>query len=183
MSNHINLNGVKSRFSLPLQIISAVLLLMQFFFFGIVLFLCREFRFNPDTFTSVKGWIILGVTIVFVGWNLLALIQRKRQINKATTIEEKENIFKASTLVRFMTMDLLSVVALVFVLIWKDFYFFIFFAFSIVWQVAMFPTKTKIALAVGYSDEDENPQSTELEQVTDQTELENPQQENENTNV
>ena len=54
MSNQINLNGVKSSFSLPLQIITAVLLLMQIFFFGIVLYLCRSFQISLETITSIK---------------------------------------------------------------------------------------------------------------------------------
>ena len=177
MSNQINLNGVKSSFSLPLQIITAVLLLMQIFFFGIVLYLCRSFQISFETITSIKGWIILGVTLFFIGWNILALLQRNRQINKASTTEEKETIFKASTLVRFMTMNVLSVVALVFALIWKDIYFFLFFAFSFVWQIAMFPTKSKIALAIGYTDETTKP---EEEVTTSETEIkaetETPQQ-------
>ena len=175
MSNQINLNGVKSSFSLPLQIITAVLLLMQIFFFGIVLYLCRSFQISFETITSIKGWIILGVTLFFIGWNILALIQRKRQINKASTTEEKESIYKASTLVRFMTMDLISIVALVFALIWKDFYFFIFFAVSVLWQVAMFPTKSKIAMAIHYEVEPHPEVSAE---PTQSIEPEQPQQDN-----
>lgn len=181
MSNQINLNGVKSSFSLPLQIITAVLLLMQLFFFGIVLYLVREFHFSFETITSIKGWIMLGVLIFFIGWNIIALIQRNRHINKATSTEEKEIIFKASTLVRFMTMNVLSVVALVFALIWNDIYFFMFFAFSFVWQIAMFPTKSKIALAVGYTDEEKTVKpkeevTTTSEQAETKTEIDNPQQ-------
>ena len=180
MSDRINLNGVKSSFSLPLQIITAVLLLMQIFFFGIVLYLCRSFQISFETITSIKGWIILGVTLFFIGWNILALIQRNRQISKASTTEEKETIFKASTLVRFMTMNVLSVVALVFALIWKDLYFFLFFALSFVWQIAMFPTKSKIALAIGYSDEEKMTKPEEEVTTTSETEItaetETPQQ-------
>ena len=178
MSNQINLNGVKSSFSLPLQIITAVLLLMQIFFFGIVLYLCRSFQISFETITSIKGWIILGVTLFFIGWNILALLQRNRQINKAATTEEKETIFKASTLVRFMTMNVLSVVALVFALIWKDIYFFLFFALSFVWQIAMFPTKSKIALAIGYTDETTKPEeeATTTSETEIKAETETPQQ-------
>lgn len=175
MSNIVNLNGVRNSFSLPLQIITAVLLLMQVFFFVIIVYLRRNFQFNPETFTSIKGWIMLGVTIFFIGWNILALIQRKRQINKASTTEEKESIYKASTLVRFMTMDLISIVALVFALIWKDFYFFIFFAVSVLWQVAMFPTKSKIAMAIHYEVEPHPEVSAE---PTQSIEPEQPQQDN-----
>ena len=178
MSNQINLNGVKSSFSLPLQIITAVLLLMQIFFFGIVLYLCRSFQISLETITSIKGWIILGVTLFFIGWNILALLQRNRQINKASTTEEKETIFKASTLVRFMTMNVLSVVALVFALIWKDIYFFLFFALSFVLQIAMFPTKSKIALAIGYTDEMMKPEekATTTSETEIKAETETPQQ-------
>lgn len=180
MSNQINLNGVKSSFSLPLQIITAVLLLMQIFFFGIVLYLCRSFQISLETITSIKGWIILGVTLFFIGWNILALLQRNRQINKASTTEEKETIFKASTLVRFMTMNVLSVVALVFALIWKDIYFFLFFALSFVLQIAMFPTKSKIALAIGYSAEEGTKSEDKVTSTPSETEIkaetETPQQ-------
>ena len=178
MSNQINLNGVKSSFSLPLQIITAVLLLMQIFFFGIVLYLCRSFQISLETITSIKGWIILGVTLFFIGWNILALLQRNRQINKASTTEEKETIFKASTLVRFMTMNVLSVVALVFALIWKDIYFFLLFALSFVWQIAMFPTKSKIALAIGYTNETTKPEeeATTTSETEIKAETEIPQQ-------
>ena len=175
MSSIVNLNGVKNRFSLPLQIITAALLLMQVFFFVIILYLCGGFPFHLATFTSTIGFVMLGIALFFAAWNIIALIQRKRQINKATTTEEKENIFKASTLVRFVTMNMLSIVALLFALIWKDFYFLIFFAGSIIWQVAMFPTKTKIAMAVNY--EVENQQETPKE-TTSASEPEQPQQDN-----
>ena len=175
MSSIVNLNGVKNRFSLPLQIITAALLLMQVFFFVIILYLCGGFPFHLATFTSTIGFVMLGIALFFAAWNIIALIQRKRQINKATTTEEKENIFKASTLVRFVTMNMLSIVALLFALIWKDFYFLIFFAGSIIWQVAMFPTKTKIAMAVNY--EVENQQEKPVE-TTSTSEPEQPQQDN-----
>ena len=175
MSSIVNLNGVKNRFSLPLQIITAALLLMQVFFFVIILYLCGGFPFHLATFTSTIGFVMLGIALFFAAWNIIALIQRKRQINKATTTEEKENIFKASTLVRFVTMNMLSIVALLFALIWKDFYFLIFFAGSIIWQVAMFPSKTKIAMAVNY--EVENQQETPVE-TTSASEPEQPQQDN-----
>ena len=127
MSSIVNLNGVKNSFSLPLQIITAALLLMQVFSFIIILYLCGGFPFHLATFTSTIGFVMLGIALFFAAWNIIALIQRKRQINKASTTEEKENIFKASTLVRFVTMNMLSIVALLFALIWKDFYFLIFF--------------------------------------------------------
>ena len=175
MSSIVNLNGVKNRFSLPLQIITAALLLMQVFFFVIILYLCGGFPFHLATFTSTIGFVMLGIALFFAAWNIIALIQRKRQINKATTTEEKENIFKASTLVRFVTMNMLSIVALLFALIWKDFYFLIFFAGSIIWQVAIFPSKTKIAMAVNYKVE--NQQETPVE-TTSASEPEQPQQDN-----
>lgn len=178
MSSIVNLNGVKNSFSLPLQIITAALLLMQVFSFIIILYLCGGFPFHLATFTSTIGFVMLGIALFFAAWNIIALIQRKRQINKASTTEEKENIFKASTLVRFVTMNMLSIVALLFALIWKDFYFLIFFAGSILWQVAMFPTKTKIAMAINYEIEQPQPEVSAETTPTEQKGAEQPQQDN-----
>ncbi|MBR5434406.1 MAG: hypothetical protein IK117_08210, partial [Bacteroidales bacterium] len=60
-------------------------------------------------------------------------------------------------------------------LIWKDFYFFIFFAVSVLWQVAMFPTKSKIAMAIHYEVE---PQPEVSAEPTQSIEPEQPQQDN-----
>ena len=67
-----------------LQIITAALLLMQVFSFIIILYLCGGFPFHLATFTSTIGFVMLGIALFFAAWNIIALIQRKRQINKAS---------------------------------------------------------------------------------------------------
>lgn len=179
MSKRINLSEVRKRFSLPMQALVAVIMLLQLFVVFIILYLRRDFKFEIDSVTSISGWIMLCVTIFFCLWNIVALIKRNRQLKKATTVEEKEQIFKSTLLVRYVTMVVVSIVALVFVLVWKDIYFFIYFVFSIIWQVVMFPSKALIAMAIGSDEENNITQETpseEVQETTPQTEL--PQQEN-----
>ena len=178
MSNLINLNGVRKSFSLPLQALVAVILLLQLFFLFIVLYLRRDFHFELATITGVFGWIMLIVTIFFCAWNILSLLKRNNQLKKTESIEAKEQIFKSSTLVRYVTMTVIAITALVFALIWKDIYFFIFFVFSIIWQVLMFPSKTKIAMAVKYDVEQPQPETPAETTPTEQKEPEQPQQDN-----
>ena len=179
MSNLVNLNGVRKSFSLPLQALVAGILLLQLFFLFMVLYLRRDFHFELATITGVFGWIMFAVTIIFCAWNIISLLKRNSQLKKSESVEAKEQIFKSSTLVRYVTMTVIATTALVFALIWKDIYFFIYFVFSIIWQVLMFPSKTKIAMAVNYDVEQQQPEAPVETTPTEQTEPEQPQQDNE----
>ncbi|MCQ2606221.1 MAG: hypothetical protein MJ204_06755 [Bacteroidales bacterium] len=159
-----SLNNVKRSFSLPMQILVCIVFFVEVFVLGILLYLRKDFTFDLHSATSVWGLIVLAVSLIMFGWNIASYFHRNRLISKAVDQDSKLQIFKASVYSRYITLLLVAVVGIIFNFVSKNLYYLVFFAMSFVWQIAMFPTRTKITMAVGVEEEKE-PVAEEQESV------------------
>lgn len=153
------LQDIRKSYSLPMQILVGFILLIQIFILGILLYLKTNFE-NSIPNTTILGWIMFIVFIVFLLWNIASLIHRKSLLSKATEYNQKLQIYKSSVYSRYLTMLVIAVIALIFTLITSNMFYLLFFAFSFIWQVCMFPSRTKIALTIG-DEAKETPQQVE----------------------
>lgn len=144
-----SLDNVKRTFSLPMQILVCIVLLIELFILGVLLYLRKDFTLDLHSATSIWGWIVLAVSVLLLGWNVVSLIHRNRLISKASNQDNKLQIFKASVYSRYITLLLVAVVGIIFTFVSTNLYYLLFFGVSFAWQIGMFPTRTKIASLVG----------------------------------
>ncbi len=144
----VSLDSVKRTFSLPMQVLVCVVLFIELFVLGVLLYIRKDFTLDLHSVTSIWGIIILCVSLIMFGWNIISFVHRNRLIAKAQDIDSKLQVFKASVYSRYITLLLVAVLGMIFCFVSTNLYYLLFFAISFVWQIGMFPSRTKIAVAV-----------------------------------
>lgn len=144
-----SIDSVKRTYSLPMQILVCIVLFVELFVLGLLLYIRKDFSLELQSAVSVWGLIVLGVSLIMFCWNIASLIHRNRMISKAVNQESKLQIFKASVYSRYIMLLLVAVIAIISTFVSTNLYYLLFFGISFAWQIGMFPSRTKIAAIVG----------------------------------
>lgn len=147
---------ISKKFSLPLQALVFLMFLVQALVFVVLLYLRKDFHIDISAAKGLFGWLMLIATVVLSVWNIIVLVNRNRRIKQASDEEGKKEIYQASTYGRYFMLIAILLLATILIFLTGNLYYLLFVAISAAWQVGMFPSRNKIANAIGFADDVES---------------------------
>lgn len=144
--------AISKKFSLPMQALVFLMFLVQTLVFVAFLYMGENFHIDFSASTEFLGWLMLLVTIVLSAWDVIVLIKRNKRIRQAPDEESKKEIYQSSTYGRYFMLIAILLLATILIFLTGNLYYLLFVAISVVWQVGMFPSRSKIANEVEYAD-------------------------------